>query len=70
MLDRAYRIALAKVKTEYRTMPFPATRQLSLDEIVGHGFGASERPGSGDGVGGENHRDLKSRRIPKPRLQL
>lgn len=35
MLDKAYRIALANVKTEYRTMPFPPARQLSLDEIAG-----------------------------------
>ena len=35
MLDKVYRVALAKVKTEFRTTPFPLSRQLSLDEIVG-----------------------------------
>ena len=35
MLDQVYRIAVANVKTEYRTTHFPSRRQSSMNDIVG-----------------------------------
>jgi hypothetical protein len=35
MLDKVYRIAVANVKTEYRTTSFSSSRQLSLEDVVG-----------------------------------